>query len=822
MATTLGNDNIAIETDDGHIPDRPASDATAQIPEDPVRRSYVHSPVDVLRVIVGAVLVVIGVIFANSFDTALLGFSEDIRDTMPGIPQYIRNLPSTILAVAVIGVVGASIIWATVTTRFRRLILLISAFVGAAALSVIVGGFILAVVDVDVRAAFDLEGPLFRYRDGNGNIHPSDPLLAGSIAMLAIGSAYLSRKYAYRLAWLVVGYALLSVIATSVPPIAQLTDIGLGVFVGSALLLISGRPDLAPSGREISESLRSIGIQVDGLAPLDVDARASRPWIVEREGQSNVFVKALSRNERSADIMFRAYRWFVLRRAGDHRPFVSLQRAVEHEALVALQASSLGIRTPKVLGVAEVGIDGMVLAYEAIEGKSADLVDELSDETLDAIWTMVHKLHRAGIAHRDLRLANIFIEPDGTPMLIDFGFSELAASDQLLGTDVAELLAATAVVVGAERAVASAHRSSGLAELGRAMPWLQPMALSGATRKAVGGDKPLAEIRHMLLDSCGIEHEEPVKLSRINAKTIFVIVTIGLSIFFLAPQLANLDAILSEVRNGSIGWVLAAVAFSVLTYVFATAALLGAIPTPLRFGPALAAQVASSFANRVTPAKVGGVATNIRYFQRQGISTVHAVTAVSLNVLAGVVMHVSLVIAFLLLASGAGGEAELPIPSLAVIGIGALGAAAVAAVSWFIPYTNRLIRNYVFPQIKSAGESIGQIARSPSRLGLLFGGSALITLFNVLAMFASLEAFGSTVSLPVVGLIWLTAGAVANAAPTPGGLGVAEAALIAGYVTVTSSEIAVAAVFLFRLVTFWLPILPGWLALTWLQKTNRI
>jgi len=35
-------------------------------------------------------------------------------------------------------------------------------------------------------------------------------------------------------------------------------------------------------------------------------------------------------------------------------------------------------------------------------------------------------------------------------------------------------------------------------------------------------------------------------------------------------------------------------------------------------------------------------------------------------------------------------------------------------------------------------------------------------------------------------------------------------------------ETAVPAVFLFRLATFWLPILPGWLAFTWLQRTDRI
>ena len=53
---------------------------------------------------------------------------------------------------------------------------------------------------------------------------------------------------------------------------------------------------------------------------------------------------------------------------------------------------------------------------------------------------------------------------------------------------------------------------------------------------------------------------------------------------------------------------------------------------------------------------------------------------------------------------------------------------------------------------------------------------------------------------------------IASAAPTPGGLGAAEAALVAALGTVEAAEIVVPAVFLYRLATFWLPILPGWLA----------
>jgi uncharacterized membrane protein YbhN (UPF0104 family) len=50
-----------------------------------------------------------------------------------------------------------------------------------------------------------------------------------------------------------------------------------------------------------------------------------------------------------------------------------------------------------------------------------------------------------------------------------------------------------------------------------------------------------------------------------------------------------------------------------------------------------------------------------------------------------------------------------------------------------------------------------------------------------------------------------------------------EAALVAGFTSLgMESGVAVAAVLSYRLATYWLPILPGWLAFTWLQRTDRI
>lgn len=795
--------------------------AKASKPAGHPHRHHVRSPVDVLRLIVGAGLIALGLVSANVLDSTLLGLSDDGTTAMSGLPSWALDVPATGLAATMIVSGVALALWTLSTRRFRRLFLYTMALVIAVVLSVAIGEVIFSIVDKSVQDAFRVDGTGLRFSRDDNVIHPGDPLLAGAVALVGVGNSYVRRSLTLRLGAAVGVYAAVSLVATGVPALGTVADIGAGVFAASLVLLAAGRHDLAPDRDEIDTALRSIGLDVDSLEHLDVDARASAPWTAVRSNGQRVFIKALGRDERSADLMFRAYRWLRLRKTGDHRPFVSLQRAVEHEALVSLQAASLGVRTPSILGVANAGVDGMVLVYDAIDGKSADNFSDLDDTTLERIWEMVQRLHENRIAHRDLRLANVFIDVDGVPWLIDFGFSELAASEQLVGTDAAELLASTAALVGPRRAVAAAHRSTGYSELERTMQWLQPLALSSATRTAIGGPKGLEPIRALLIDECGIAEDPPVKLERIDAKTLFVFATLAMSAWFLIPQLADVGDIWQQVQDGSIGWGLAAIAFSLATYVAATAALLGAIPIRLRFWPALAAQLASSFANRVTPAKVGGVATNIRYFQRQGVPTAVAGTAVGLNAVAGLIMHVSLIVLFLLLSSTSDGvQLPLPSPSTAGLALAILAVVIVAAIA--LPMTRRVIVKHVIPQLRTGAASLSTIARSPTRLTLLFGGSATITLAYMFAMMASMQAFGSTASLPQVGLLFLAGSAVASAAPTPGGLGAAEAALIAALSTIEDANIVVPAVFLYRFVTFWLPILPGWLALTFLRRTDRI
>jgi undecaprenyl-diphosphatase len=248
--------------------------------------------------------------------------------------------------------------------------------------------------------------------------------------------------------------------------------------------VVLGAPSRRPTTTTVTAGLAAVGVPLASLDQAKVDARGSTPYFGATEDDHQLFVKALGVDQRSADLLFRAYRWIDRRDRGDERPFSSLRRTVEHEALVALAAREHGIRTPRLVAFATAEPNSFVLAYEAVAGRSLDRVapEEVTDDVLAAIWSQVGQLRRYRIAHRDLRLANIFLAEDGQVWLIDFGFSELAASDTLLATDIAELVASSSLQVGADRAVVQARAALSPDELAAAGDRLRLWALSGATR----------------------------------------------------------------------------------------------------------------------------------------------------------------------------------------------------------------------------------------------------------------------------------------------------------------------------------------------------
>jgi len=152
--------------------------------------------------------------------------------------------------------------------------------------------------------------------------------------------------------------------------------------------------------------------------------------------------------------------------------------------------------------------------------------------------------------------------------------------------------------------------------------------------------------------------------------------------------------------------------------------------------------------------------------------------------------------------------------------------ALVAALAGLVLATRRgrrFAKTRLLPGLRSAAVTLRTVAASPVKLTLLTGGSALITLAYIGGLVASVRAFGGRAGIAEIGAVYLGAAVIAAASPTPGGLGAIEAALVAGLTGIgVPPGPAVSAVLAYRLATYWLPVLPGWLCLRFLQNRQYI
>jgi undecaprenyl-diphosphatase len=810
---SLRDDGLAAPVPPAPFPPEPA-------PKHPGRflaPSRYRHPGDVIRLIAGGLLLIAAIAVVSLASGRLLGPGAS-GVTWPGSHPAGRLL----VGLVQVGLVIAAAVVTAASLRQRRFRLLAGLAAGAVAAGAALAGILYLLGDQHPPAVAVVDG-----RDGwlASASFPGPPLLAGAVAVTVAGAPWLSRPWR-RTAWITLGaVGAMRLAAGAILPMELVLALAVGVTVGAGVLVAFGVPDRRMGPEGIAAVLRSAGLPVHSVTPASVEAKGSRPFTAATEGGRRLFIKALGSDHRQADLLYRAYRFARLRNVGDTRPAASLIQGVEHQALAAMMAERAGLHVPGIDRVIKSADGTVLLVMEYVDGGSLAHVpvQRISDELLHRLWAEVSTLHQAGIAHRSLRAANVMVGRDGQPWLTDFSFSELAATERQKDLDLAELMASLATLVGGDRTVASAASVLGGRELAPAVPLLQPLALSAATRHDVAQHEGLLkETRSVAAAAGGGTGQELARIQRVRPRTLLTITALAGAFYFILPQLAQVGSSWQAIQSARWAWLPVIIALSALTYVASAVSLLGGIPGRVPFWPTVLTQAASSFVNRVSPANVGGMALNARYLQKSGVEPTAGVAAVGLSALAGVVVHGILLIVFFTWASRGLGQAfKLPSTSKLLLIL-----AVVAALVGILLATRRGRRfaaTTALKGLRSASASLRRVAASPVKLAWLFGGSALVTLAYIGGLAASIEAFGGGVGFAEIGAVYLAASAIAAASPTPGGLGAIEAALIAGLTGVgLSPGVAVSAVLTYRLATYWLPVAPGWISLSVLQRRDFI
>ncbi|MFR9776359.1 flippase-like domain-containing protein [Micromonospora sp. MS34] len=607
-------------------------------------------------------------------------------------------------------------------------------------------------------------------------------------------------------------------------PVDVLGGFLVGWFAASLTRVLVG--DVGPSGTagRLRQVLLGRGIQAAELVPIAGDARGSRPWQVTTVDGRHLFVKVTGGSQRDADWLYKLYRRLRYRGIGDEPPYVTAKQKSEHEAYLLLRAERAGVRTPRLVTTATDPAGDALLVQEFVPGRPLDALDPaaLDRDTLDDICRQVARLHRAGLAHRDLRAANVLVA-DSTAWLVDLGFGTGEASADQQARDLVELLVTLAALAGVREAVDAAVRQLGAGPVADSLPWLQPALLSRAGR-ALADTRPdlLGDLREEIARRCPGRGDHLARVVRITRRDVFLLIMLGLLVHFLLPQIGQVRAALQAVLHADPLVVAGVLLASVATYLLSAQALRLAAAGRVPFGRTLAVQVAASFVNRLAPGAVGGAALSVHYLRRQGLSVPAAATAVAVDRVAGV-LGVALLLPALLpfargtrqhLMSAAAGRGLAVL--LAVLAVLLLAAAAFSVPRW---------RARVRAARRQAADALRALARS-GRIGPLLVVSVALTLAYGAALWLALLAVGlpadPALIAPVV-LVCVVGEGVSTAAPTPGGLGATEAALVSGLLIYgVRPETAVAGVLIYRLATFWLPVLPGYAALRLLVRRHAV
>jgi uncharacterized membrane protein YbhN (UPF0104 family)/tRNA A-37 threonylcarbamoyl transferase component Bud32 len=768
-------------------------------------------PGDAARVVIAVVLFVPLAIHAghpSATEEAVVRFFDSI-------PHGARTLFLILYQLAAIWAVGLLVVTVLLLRRWR-----LARDLAAAGATAWVLGRLLAFLlhDADLWDAFRVT---FNLTDA-----PRFPLVRVSVAVatVLVASPHLSRPARRFGQALVVLLALSSLYLARGIPTDLFAAIVLGWGVAHAVQYAFGTPVGRPSIRQVHHSLAKLGVEVTELRLAGEQPVGRAVFLGELVDGPPVRVVALGRDEADAQLLSRAWR-YVARRDAPPTLLPTRRAQVEYEAYLALLARDAGVTTPRVILAGTTGSLAL-LVVEQVSGRELYdfAVDDVTDDILDVTWEELRSLHAARVAHGKLDARHVIVD-GATANIVGFDFATSSARFRQTAADVAQLLAATAAIVGSERAVAAAVRGVGTEKVGVALPVLQAAALSGWTHDAFGGrdqlDDRLDELRHVAAEAAGTEAPELRRLYRVEPRSLLMAVGALVGVGVLLSRVGDPAVFWDTVRNAD--WWFVALAFVLGLATDATFGItfLGNVPIRLPIWPSIELQGAMSFSNLAVPI-AADTALQVRFLQRNGLDLSSAVAAGGiLSSVSEIIVQVGLLFVAIWLAPDSIDFGRIDTNQIVVVVLIVVLLVGVAAA---VIFGVRRIRRAVLPPIQRALDTVWAAVKTPSRVALLIGGNVVAQCLYAASLLACLHAFGASINFWTLLALNIGISVIASLVPIPGGGTAVRAVGLAGMVTAfgVPAAAASAAVLTHQLAVTYVPAIPGWFATNDLVKKGLL
>lgn len=594
----------------------------------------------------------------------------------------------------------------------------------------------------------------------------------------------------------------------------------LGAIIGSVICLIFGVSGFRLNINQIKTALRKKGYQIKHAEFAQVDARGSRPVLMVAKTGEKYFGKIFGAQEHAADWLFKSYRFFKYKNLQGEEPYISSRRNIELESFATLWAKNAGVRVPMIIDLIKIRASWM-LVLENLDTKVLSEHGKIRQETLIDAWRQVRKMHQANMAHRDLRAANIMVDKQHKAWIIDFGFAEVSPKKQRKYMDIAEFLMSTCLLVGVERSVDAVIKVIDKNKLKATLPYLASEVFSGATAKSLKSNKELLhELRKELKNRLGVKQDiDSPDIVRLNKRRMLNILLVGILIYVIVPQLQFFRGAIGTLDDIKFIWLIPIALASSLTYFFTATSYISLSSVPLKLIRTSLVQLAASFVSKVTPGPIGSTSLNLKYFSKVGIDKVDAAALIATNGTIGVMMFFLPLSIFLLFQGDSIGKlisfdlsTKQIVYAIIVVGL------VVAILGLFSKIRTKFIR-----LITEFISSLREFTNSPKEVFLASVSALGVSLSYIFCLYACLQATGVELGFSGAVLVYVSAIIAKSVAPTPGGLGPLEAAMVATMLSFGVVNInALTVVIVYRLATFWLPIPFSLLAYRYINKKKFI
>ena len=603
---------------------------------------------------------------------------------------------------------------------------------------------------------------------------------------------------------------------------AVIAALVLGWGIAALTHLVLGSPAARPTIAQITAALGELGVDVADVRLAPEQTSGFTSVLATAANGAVLPVRVYGRDAADTQFIAKLWRFLAYKDSGVTLSVTRLQQ-VEHEALCQLVAGQTGAHVPELVATGIAGPSAALLVTGPVDGIAfADVADP--DDVLRSLWRDVALLRNNRVAHGALDLKHVVVI-DGAPTIIDFSTASVSAPQHRLDQEVAQLLVSSALLVGDERAVAAACDGIGVDALEAGQPFLQKPALGRSTRRALRHDKKLLDAMNERVSAAtGVAMIQPIEVRRVKPLTIAMLIGLLFALWVILGQVGSISALIDTLKTADWGWVLLCAALTQSTNLAWACTTIGSVEQRIPLGPAIVMQYAVSFTNMILPTGAASTVMNIRFLQKQGVGLA---VATSSGVLCGLSGTFAQFVLFVVTAIAVGRSADLS----AVGGGGNDGlllliivlVAAVVGAVFVVPKARRVAREKVWPQLAAGMHNLWHVITTPRQLVLVLGGCFGAQILYSLGLGAALAAYGG--SLPFGQLVLVTTGAgfLASLVPVPGGIGVAEASLIAGLTAFgVSPEVASAAVVTYRLFTTYLPPIPGSYATKWLVANGDL